>query len=188
MLARVNLVVVARPPRSLDAAIAALVRLQNLSLYEARSRLTGDPPRIVAILGSADDAASLSRSLLAEGFVSLVLPGDRVVDDHGRAFVASLSFEPDTLVATLRNGQTRSIPYDDITFLLRGLRSATQTTTREETSKQFSPGKALLTGGLMMTSKKTTTTTTTNVTRQGFFYLHDRSGEPPRALSEQRVL
>lgn len=182
-----NLVVVARPPASLDAAIAALVRLQQLSLYEARARLTGDPPRVVAILGSDDEARALNASLLAAGFVSLIVTREHLRTEQRAELIASLSFEPHALVAELRDGRTREVPWGDLRLLLRGLRATSRTTTHEETKSTFSPVKSILTGGMINSTKKTTTTTVTTTDRQGFFSLYDRSGDPPLVLVEQRT-
>jgi hypothetical protein len=187
MLGRMHLVVAVRVPASPEAAASALVKILGLSLYEARSRLAGDPPRILSVQATSEAAMEQVAALHQAGFVAMAIAGEQIDHDRGRAPLASLAFEPESLIATLRDGSTREVRYDEIALFLRGVRSSQHTSTREETTSKFSPGKAVLTGGLLLRSKTTTTTTSTATTRQSFLYIHDQSGAPPLALYEQRI-
>jgi hypothetical protein len=182
-----HLVVAARVPSPPEAASASLVALLGLSLYEARARLQAPAPRLLAVMASGDEAASLVGGLNAAGFMALRVPGERIETDRGRDHIASLSFGPEALEATLRDGRTREIPWSSVRLLLRGTRSSQHVTVREETSSRFSAGRAMLSGGLITQTKVTTTTKVTDTTRQGFLYILDDAGSPALALYEQRT-
>jgi hypothetical protein len=183
-----NLVVVFRRPESTATAETALARCADMTVAEARTRLAGEAPRIVAIYGDAAVADALAARLNAGGFLAGVLPAARIEDDDDRDLVLSVSFGADALAATLRNGATRELPYRAINLGLYGIRAAVSTTTQETGGgREFSAGRALLTGGLMLTKsvKKTTTTVTTDAS-QGFLFVYV-PGQPTLALYERRT-
>ena len=174
-------------PTPIEAAAQMLATRTGLTLYEARTRLSGEPPRIVAVLADGDEAHGLARRLSNDGFSGVVADRDDIETDERRLHIASLAFGEAALEATLRDGSTRSVPWGAITLLLRGNRTSQTTTTREETVHKFSPGKALLTGGLVMRTSSTATTTSTTRNSQAFLYLYDETGGPPLTLYEQRL-
>ena len=181
------LVAVMVVPEPFDAATQKLAGRTSLTLYEARTRLAGDPPRVISVHADGDEAHALARGLSRDGFSGVVADGSDIETDERRAHLAGLAFGDHALEATLRDGSTRTIPWGSLTLLLRGNRVSQATTTREETVRKFSPGKALLTGGLVMRSSSTATTTTTARSSQAFLYLYDDGGGPALALYEQRI-
>ena len=174
-------------PQSLEAAAQLLATRMGSTLYEARTRLSGEPPRVIAVLADGDEAHALARRLSNDGFSGVVADGSDLETDDKRLHIAALAFGDDALEATLRDGSTRSVPWTAITLLLRGNRTSQTTTTREDTVRKFSPGKAILTGGLVLRSSSTTTTTSTARSSQAFLYVYDDAGGPPLALYEQRL-
>ena len=181
------LVAVMELPQPVETAPQMLATRTGLTLYEARTRLAGDPPRVITVLADGDEAHALARRLSNDGFSGVVADGDELETDDRRLHISALAFGDDALEATLRDGSTKSVPWGAITLLLRGNRTSQTTTSREETVRKFSPGKALLTGGLVMRSTSTTTTTSTARSSQAFLYVYDDAGGPPLALYEQRL-
>ena len=181
------LVAIMEVPQPLEASAQKLATRLGLTLYEARTRLSGEPPRVVSVLADGNEAHLLASGLSRDGFSGVVADGTDIETDDRRAHIQSLAFGAESLEATLRDGSRREVRWADITLLLRGNRTSQQTTTRDETVRSFSAGKALLTGGLMLSSKKTTTTTTTSRQSQAFLYVYDASGEPTLAVYEQRL-
>jgi hypothetical protein len=183
----VFLVAIMEVPQPLEASAQKLATRMGLTLYEARTRLSGEPPRVVSVLADGNEAHLLAQGLSRDGFSGVVADGDDIETDDRRAHIASLSFGAESLDATLRDGSQRSVRWGDVTLLLRGNRTSQSTTTREDKVRSFSPGKALLTGGLMISSTKTTTTTSTSRQSQAFLYVYDGTTEPTLALYEQRL-
>jgi hypothetical protein len=170
-----HMVTLLRAPAALDRAAAALGARQGISAYEARTRLAGDYPRVVAVLADRALAEEQARGLRADGLAAAVLDGADVVNDRRRDMAASLAFEPGAVVATMRDGRTREVAYEAVELLIHGVRTGVTTSSEESTVKSFSAGRALLTGGLSMRTTKTVTTTKTTEQREAFVYLRERS-------------
>ena len=173
------------PP--LEAAAGVLASRLGMTLYEARARLVGEAPRVVSVFADGEDAAVAARLLSREGFAGVVADGDDIEMDDRRDQIAKLGLGDEALTVTLRDGRQREVPYSSIVLLLKGTRTSQSVSTREETTRQFSPGKALLTGGLVMRTSSTKSTTTTTRSRQAFLYIYDDTGGPTLALYEQRI-
>jgi hypothetical protein len=179
------MVTLLRAPDPIDRAAAALGARQGISTYEARTRLAGDFPRVVAVLADRAPAETQAAGLRADGLAAAVLVGGRVEHDRQRDVAASLAFGPLSLTATTRDGRTREVAYESVALLLHGARTGVSTTTEESTVKSFSAGRAILTGGLSMRSSKTVTTTKTTEQRETFVYVHERGGGPALAVYER---
>ncbi len=180
-----HMVAALRMPEPIERASAALATRQGISPYEARTRLAGELPRVVAVFADAAPAMEQTRGLLADGFVAAVLDGDRVEHDEDRDVAASLAFTDEGFEATLRDGRTRALPYADVALLIHGARTALRTSTDEATVKTFSAGRAILTGGLSMRTSKTVTTTKSTEVRETFVYVRERGAERSLAIYER---
>ena len=180
-----HLVTLLRAPDSLDRAAAALGARQGTSAYEARTRLAGEFPRVVAVLADGALALAQAAGLRADGLAAAVLDGAEIAHDRGRDVAASLAFGPTSLVATMRDGRTREVDYGAVTLLIHGVRVGVATSVEESTVKSFSAGRAILTGGLSMRTSKTVTTTKTTEQRETFVYLHESGGGPALAVYER---
>jgi hypothetical protein len=179
------MVTLVRAPASLDGAAAALGARQGISAYEARTRLAGDFPRVVAVLGERAPAEAQAAGLRADGLSAAVLDGAAVASDRQRDVAASLAFGAGAVVATMRDGRTREVAYESVGLLVHGVRTGVATSTEESTVKSFSAGRAILTGGLSMRSSKTVTTTKSTEQRETFVYVIERGVEPALAVYER---
>lgn len=182
-----HMVAVLRMPEPVERASAALAARQGISPYEARTRLAGELPRVVAVFADAAPAMEQARALLADGFVAASLDGDRVEHDEDRDVAASLAFTDEGFEATLRSGQTRAIAYESVALLIHGARTGVRTSTDETTVKSFSAGRAILTGGLSMRTSKTVTTTKSTEVRETFVYVRERGVERSLAIYERSM-
>lgn len=179
------MVTLLRAPEALDRAASALGARQGISAYEARTRLAGEFPRVVAVLADRALADEQAGGLRADGMAAAVLDGDDVAHDRGRDVALSLAFGPDALTATMRDGRTREVTYASVGLLIHGVRTGVATSVEESTVKSFSAGRAILTGGLSMRTTKTVTTTKTTEQREAFVYVRD--GGPELALYERSM-
>lgn len=179
------MVTLLRAPDALDRASVALGVRQGISAYEARTRLAGDYPRVVAVLADRAPAEAQASGLRADGLAAAVLDGAGVVNDRRRDIAASLAFGATSVVATMRDGRTREVAYGSVGLLIHGVRTGVSTSTEESTVKSFSAGRAILTGGLSMRSSKTVTTTKTTEQRETFVYVRERDGGAALAVYER---
>jgi hypothetical protein len=180
-----HMVTLLRAPASIERASAVLAARQGISPYEARTRLAGEFPRVVAVFADPDAAMAQCRGLIADGIYASVLDGDTVEHDEDRDIAASLSFGDRQLEATMRDGRVRAIAYNEVALLIHGARTAVRTSTEERTVKTFSAGRAILTGGLSMRTSKTVTTTKSTEVRENFLYVREDSGAGSLAIYER---
>lgn len=181
------MVTVLRTPEPPELAAASLAARQGISAYEARTRLAGGTPRVVAVLADRAVAMAQVQGLCADGFAASLLDGDDVEHDGGRDLAASLRFDAASVTATMRDGRERTIDYADVAWLIHGVRVGVQTSTEERTVKSFSAGRAILTGGLSMRTSKTVTETKSHETRESFVYVRESRGGASLALYERSV-
>lgn len=183
-----HLVAMLRRPEPLERAVERLAACAGVTAAEARTRLAGDLPRIAAVVADPQAAADLARRLTDAGFLAGAVAASRVEHDADRDIVASIALGDEALTATLQGaGGVREIPWSQVSLVLHGTLTTTRETTEERTTKKFSAGRALLTGGLVMRKSETTSETKTNVASQAFLYLHAGDGGPTLALYERRT-
>ena len=101
------MVTVLRTPEPPELAAASLAARQGISAYEARTRLAGGTPRVVAVLADRAVAMAQVQGLCADGFAASLLDGDDVEHDGGRDLAASLRFDETSFTATMRSSFVR---------------------------------------------------------------------------------
>ena len=107
------------------------------------------------MLTSADPAPAraLLAKLRARRHGALLCDAAEVVPNGAMVPLRRFAFEPDAFVAADVPGAR--LPYDDILGIFRASHHARTETRTEGTSKQFSAGRALLSGGLLVTKNVT---------------------------------
>ncbi|MFN7956569.1 MAG: hypothetical protein U0610_32985 [bacterium] len=158
---------------------AALAGVLGISVTEARGRLHGAGPRVLAIHADRDQAERARAALSARGFAAFVLGMDEVQRDQAET-VAAVAFELHEAsfeVQTSGSGGI-GIPYEAVRLVVRGLRIVQSTRTDTSNERVLSVGKALVTGGLAFTKKVQATTTRTEEDRALFARLFS-FGRPP---------
>lgn len=182
-----HLVVLLRWPAPLDEAVSRFANRAGISAYEARTRLSSDPPRIGAVIADRTVAEALSQQLNADGFVAATLPASEIEHDRDRDIIVNLSFGGDAFDVTMRDGRTRSVRYDAISLILQGVRASSVTAVAEKKVTEFSAGRALLTGGLILNKTTTKTTSHTTETRESCLYIFEAGVRPSLAVYERRT-
>jgi hypothetical protein len=182
-----HLVALLEYPAPLDAAVARLAHIADLSPYEARTRIQGDPPRIAAVVAEYGPAEDLALALSDAGFASAVVPAASIERDADRHILTTLAFGRDQLDATLRDGSIRTIRYADLALVIQGVRLTATSVTEETNTRKFSAARAVLTGGLVMNKTVAKTTTHVAETREAFLYFYEAGRSPALALYERRT-
>lgn len=181
-----HLVVALRWPASPEAAGESLARYLKLSPYEARSLVSGEPPKVVAAVAEPSAAAALAQALNTGGFATALLAGEQIERDAQRDGIASMKFGDAALHVTLRSGE-RTLAYGDVALMIQGVRVSTVSTTTKQTERKLNLGRAVLTSGLVISKSQTKVTTKTAETREGFVYLRERRGGRTVALYERQA-
>ena len=168
----------------MEAEAAALAADLGTTAYEERLKLVAGLPAIVLTSADPAPARALLEKLRARRHGAVLCDAAEVVPSGAMVPLRRFTFEPDALVAADVPGAR--LPYDDILGIFRASHQ-TRTETRTETkSKQFSAGRALLTGGLLVT--KNVSRDETNVTpgaRAGLLPVPRRAATRPGCCASE---
>jgi hypothetical protein len=137
-------------------------------------------------LGEAQ-AGEVSAALEALGFLMLTCDAEAVPGDQDRVIARGIEFADRALVVADGEGNTHTCEPRAMELFLRGVR-VTRTSTRVTTAeRRFSPGKALLTGGLLLTRKVEKTATRTIEHPECFVLIQRSDGGPDIIVYERRI-
>jgi hypothetical protein len=184
-----KLVALTVPPADPTAAVKILCELAGQVPAEARMRLAGEAPMLLARLddGAADAlAAKLRAARVAAISLDADVPGDesRLVA-RSFAFVDAQGGEPAHFELSPRLGEPMRLPYGQIELLVRGVRVHRGSKTHTESKRRLDIGRALLTQGLMITKVEKREITTKTESPEHFLLVY--AGESVGALYEEEV-
>jgi hypothetical protein len=108
-----------------------------------------------------------------------------VVSNGAMFALRRFAFEPDALIEPDVEGAR--LPYDDIVAILRASHHTRTETRTEVKGKQFSAGRAILTGGMVMRKSVTREEKSVASDREHLLYIFRASGAPPWLLRERSV-
>ena len=146
--------------------------------FEALSRLRspGNGPLVVAVFSDGEPAGRLVERLRAGGFHATQLSAAEIAAEAGRPSVGRFSLEDETIRTKLPGGGGVEVPYRDIEVLLRGTSIVRSTSSVATNTRSFSPGRAVLSGGLMLTKTTKSVKETTSEARESFVVLYAADG------------
>ena len=151
--------------RSLSDALRATV-------FEARQRIVGGGPAVVASFSDPAQAAVLESKLAQKGIKALVLDAATACSSAARFIVRRFELGDSSLRSETGDGQSDKIPYSEIDVLLSGMSISGTVETRTVTERRLSLGKTLLSGGIPMTKKVAHQEEVTTEERRKFLYLY----------------
>ncbi|GFE56258.1 hypothetical protein [Geobacter sp. AOG1] len=133
--------------------VQMLAAALGVMVFEARQRMIGGGPSVVASFADPQHAMALADKLRQGGIAALVLDATAVRSRTG--FFIVRRFVPGTYALHIEksDGIAAEIPYEDMELLLpcTSVTSHTETTTVVE--RKFSIGKTVLSGGIPMKTK-----------------------------------
>jgi hypothetical protein len=133
--------------------VQALARVLGITAFEARPRLMGSGPAVVASFADAEMALALAKELNQIGFTTLTVDSVEVRSNTGHFIVRRFKFNKWSLLVETSGGQQAEFPYENIDLLLPGISITGTSETKAVIERKFSLSKTLLTGGIPMTSK-----------------------------------
>lgn len=164
----------------LEAEAAALAADLGTTLYEERLHLLTGLPCVVLTTVDRGEAVALLAKLRARGHGAVACDASAVVGSEAMIPMRGFAFEPDAVVA----GEAR-LPYGEITALLRAMHRTSTETRGETKSRQFSAGKALLTGGLAFSKTVTKEEKSVAQASEQVLYVYRGGGATPWLLRER---
>ncbi len=172
--------VAAAPPATLDEELVnKIAAIIGKSPYEARLRLTGKIPKIIANYDIVARADSAAQSLRALGLVVTVV-SDSVLRQSWQIFRArSLKFEEQAITFYDRAGQSNRMEAGEL-FLIISARMQHETQTEvTKTERKLNITATLLTGGIPILKKVKKKETTRSHQNVSFLRLYGRTSPEP---------
>lgn len=162
-----------------DAGTVATIVAEKLAIlaFEARQKLSGGSPVVVATFADQGHAGQLVDSL-SQADIPAFLVDSEEVRHRKHCYVHRFVLAEKAMQLEMRDGELCEVKYSKIDLLLVAICKAGEIqTTGTETSRKFSLGKTLLAGGLPMTKKVKTEKIVTVEDRDEslWLYTHDRN-------------
>lgn len=173
---------IAQLSSTIDQEAPQLAASLGVTPYEARMLLLPGLPAVALVTPEKSRALDLLGQLRARGHDALAFDSGAVVSTDDMCLIRKMSFEADALVT--ENPQVQRLPFSSVLVTLRATHHTRREVSIEDKSRQFSAGRALLTGGLVMTKSTTTSSTTRSEERQDVLYIYRNDNQPPWLLRE----
>jgi hypothetical protein len=133
--------------------VQALAGALGIMVFEARQRLIGGGPAVVAGFADHQQAGDLAEKLRRSGIKTLIVDASSVRLRGIFTIVRRFVFEERVLKIETHSGQQETRPYTEMELLLTGTRVVGYNETKTVVEKKLSLGKTLLSGGIPMTTK-----------------------------------
>ena len=125
----------------------------GIMVFEARQRLIGGGPSVVASFAEQQQALELMEKLNRSGIKALVVDASLVRLRDCFNIVRRFKFAERCLKIETHTGHLEIVPYLEIKLLFTGTSIVGYSETKTVVEKKFSLGKTLLSGGIPMTTK-----------------------------------
>ncbi|MEJ2697056.1 MAG: hypothetical protein P8013_10455 [Candidatus Sulfobium sp.] len=160
---------------SLGGKLAAAL---GVTAFEAlaRLRIPGSGPLVVAVYREPAPARRLVGNLQSAGFGAVLLTAGEIATEADRPSARRFRLDEEKLHVESAGEGSFDVAYRDVNLILRGTRIALSTFTETVKKRSFSPGRAVLSGGLMLSRTTKTARETAIEEREGFFVLYAREG------------
>lgn len=162
-----------------EAEVAGIIAATlGILVYEARQRIAGGGPAVLACLAEQQSAATLAERLTLAGVPALVIDREGMRQQRQSFPVGRFRLEARGLQIVSAAGVTDTIAYDTIELLLVATSSARTQSTATVTERKFSLGKTILAGGVPMSKKVTHEETVISDDRDESLWLYPQGRGP----------
>jgi hypothetical protein len=133
--------------------VQALARVLGITVFEARPRILGGGPAVVASFADQELALALAKKLNQSGFATLIVDNAVVRGSTDRFNVRRFELNEWSMHIEAIDGQQAEIPYEEIYLLLPATSIAGSLETKTVVERKLSIGKTILSGGIPITKK-----------------------------------
>ena len=151
-----------------DAVAGAL----GIAVFEARQRMSGNGPAVVASFTDPQQALTLSKKLNQGGIATLVVDATEVGNRAGRFIVRRFELNESSMQIEAADRQRTEIPYEEIDLLLPSTSIVEYSEKKTVTVRKLSVGKTLLAGGIPLSKKVKREEEVTTEERSRVLYLY----------------
>ena len=131
--------------------VQALADALGIIVFEARQRLIGGGPSVVASFSDQQQARVIAEKMGRVGIKALIVDATAVRLRSCFFIVRRFKFEDRVLKIEAHNGQQDTLPYAEMGLIITGTSIVGVNETKTIVEKKFSMGKTLLAGGIPMT-------------------------------------
>ena len=164
------------PPASIDDELVEKVAASVAkSSYEARLRLTGKIPRVIANYGNMQTAESTARSLRELGLVAIVCTDSELRSPSQIYRAHAIKFEEQAAILSNRSGQTRRVDAGQMFLILSGRMQIETQTEITKTKRKLNVTATLLMGGIPVRKKVKEKVTHTSYQTDSFIRLYGKA-------------
>jgi hypothetical protein len=163
--------------------VQALAGALGITAYEARPRMFGNGPAVVASFADQQQALELAGKLNRSGIATLIIDATAIRSNAGYFTVRRFEFTEWSLSIESSGTQRTGIPYDEIDLLLACTSIVGVSGQKTTTERKLSFGKTILSGGIPMTTKVERQETVTHEERAKILYLY--AGKRPPVIFSQ---
>ncbi|MGA3280977.1 MAG: hypothetical protein ABSD50_08345 [Smithella sp.] len=156
--------------------VQALADALGIIAFEARQRLIGGGPSVVAGFADQRQAGVVAEKVGRIGIKALIVDATAVRLQSCFFIVRRFKFEDRVLKIEAHNGQQETIPYAQMGLIITGTSVVGVNETKTIVEKKFSMGKTLLAGGIPMTKtvKRQEKVSSEESEQILYLYAHDR--------------
>jgi hypothetical protein len=147
--------------------------------YEARQRIIGGGPTVVASFADEQRAVELAAKLNQRAISSLVVDASEVRGRAGHLVVRRFELGDRSLRIETVGGKSAEIPFSEIDLLLPGVSTVGYSETKTVVDRKLSIGKTILSGGIPMSKKVERQEVVSTEESRKFLYLY--AGDRPSA-------
>jgi hypothetical protein len=158
--------------------VQALAGALGITVYEARQRMFGVEPAVVASFADQQPALELAGKLNRSGIATLIFDATAVRGSAGYFIVRRFEFKKWSMSIESSDGQRIEIPYDEIDLLLPCTNIVGVSEQKTVTERKLSIGKTILSGGIPMTTKVERQEAVTSEERTKALYLYAGKRSP----------
>jgi len=158
--------------------VQALATALGITVFEARPRMIGNGPAVVASFADPQAAQALAKKLNQSGIATLVVDATAVLSRAGHFIVRRFELNEWSMRIESNDGQREDIPYVEIDLLLPATNIVGVSETKTVVERKFSIGKTVLSGGIPMTKKIEHREEVTSEERRKVLYLYAGNRSP----------
>lgn len=158
----------------------------GILVFEARQRIIGGGPAVVASFADPLRARALAEKLNHSGIATLVVDAAAVRGKAGHFMVHRFELAERSLRMEADDGQCAGIPYGEVDLVLAGTRIAGHSETVTVTERKFNLVGTILSGGIPLSKKVERQEEVKTEERENILFLH--VGNQPPYLFRQNSM
>ena len=135
--------------------VQAISGVLGITVFEARQRMIGGGPAVVAGFAAPQHALALSEKLNQNGIGTQVVDATEVLNEANHFIVRRFELNESLLRVETSDRQRAEISYNEIDLLLPAMSIVAYSEKKTVTERKFSLGKTILSGGIPLSKKVT---------------------------------